>query len=56
MNDRSDTMTRDKLLQQIRTLLAAIQREAGNKGVAELVDLAQKADNWAVRLQHLENE
>jgi hypothetical protein len=37
-------------LADIRTILAAIAREAGNRGIEEIVDLANRADTLAARL------
>ena len=56
MDNQPALAIHNEILQQIRTLLAAIQREAGNKGATELVDLAEKADTLAAQLLHLKND
>ncbi len=47
MTDVSDIPTRADLLLKMRALLAAIEREAANRGAMEVVDLAKKADEAA---------
>lgn len=45
-----DQTTRADQLAELRAILAAIQREAGNRGVAEVVDLAQRADQMVAEM------
>jgi hypothetical protein len=42
--------TNSGALAEIRSILAAIAREAGNRGIEEIVDLATRADTLAARL------
>ena len=44
MTDLSDTTTRADHLLRVRDLLAAIRREAGHKGMTEVVELAEQAE------------
>jgi len=50
MTDQPDTKTTAKALTEMRDLLAAILREAGNRGIEEIVDLAGRADKLAADL------
>ena len=50
MNNPTETTQADQLT-ELRAILAAIQREAANKGVTELIDLAAKADEIAAKLR-----
>lgn len=50
MHDLTDTILPADQLRQIRALLAAISREAGNRGADELVDLVGRADELAADL------
>lgn len=50
MTNPTDTTTRADQLQQMRALLAALQREATSRGVAEMVDLVKKVDELAAEL------
>ncbi len=50
MNDQHDIKTPAEALKEMRDLLAAILREAGHRGIDEIVDLAGRADKLATDL------
>lgn len=50
MTDQPDIQTTAKALKEMRDLLAAILREAGNRSIEEIVDLAGRADKLATDL------
>jgi hypothetical protein len=50
MADHTDIDTVCEALQQIRGILTVIVREAGNRGVVEIAELAERADRLAEEL------
>lgn len=50
MQNPPDKLTRAEALKEIHDLLAAIIREAGHRGIEEIVDLADRANHLAAEL------
>lgn len=50
MTDQTDIKSPADMLAEIRSILAAISREAGHRGIDEIVDLAGRADALTTQL------